>query len=85
MYEILRNCHNINLFTEKRNEDKIAEGKGNDLICSNIHTLRPKEEEEVSSLMAANFYKNERRSIHLLVESNGYLQYMDDKNIKQSG
>jgi len=82
MYEILRNCHNINLFTEKRKEDEIAEDEGNDLICSNIHMLRQK---EVSSLMAANFYKNERRGRNLLAESIVYLQYMDDKNIKQSG
>lgn len=40
MYEISRNCHNINLFTKKRKEDKIAEDEGNDLICSNIHMLR---------------------------------------------
>jgi hypothetical protein len=34
MYEILRNCYNINLFTEKGKEDKITENEGSDLICS---------------------------------------------------
>jgi len=54
MYKILRNCHNINLFTEGKED--IAKDEGNDLICSNIIMLRPKKEEESFIFNGCKFF-----------------------------